>query len=149
MAFLIGIVAGLRTATAPAAVSWAVRLGWLDPGDSWASFLGTPIAVGAFSLFALVEYGLDLLPQTPSRRVPMQFGARIVSGGFCGAAIAAAGGSLIGSVIAGAAGAVVGTLGGSFLRSRIGKAIGRDWPVGLAEDAVAIAAAFLILSRHG
>ena len=28
---LIGIVAGLRAMTAPAAVSWAARLGWLEP----------------------------------------------------------------------------------------------------------------------
>jgi hypothetical protein len=30
----IGIVAGLRALTAPAAVSWAARLGWLNPHDS-------------------------------------------------------------------------------------------------------------------
>ena len=28
-ALLIGVVAGLRAMTAPAAVSWATRLGWL------------------------------------------------------------------------------------------------------------------------
>ena len=30
VAFLIGLVAGLRTMTAPTAVSWAARLGWLS-----------------------------------------------------------------------------------------------------------------------
>jgi hypothetical protein len=29
LAFLIGVIAGLRTMTAPAAVSWATHLGWL------------------------------------------------------------------------------------------------------------------------
>jgi len=29
LAFLIGVIAGLRALTAPAAVSWAARLGWL------------------------------------------------------------------------------------------------------------------------
>ena len=29
LALLIGVVAGLRTMTAPAAVSWAAYLGWL------------------------------------------------------------------------------------------------------------------------
>jgi uncharacterized membrane protein len=36
----IGIVAGLRALTAPAAVSWAARLGWLNPHDSLLSFMG-------------------------------------------------------------------------------------------------------------
>jgi len=29
LAFLLGAVAGLRSMTAPAAVAWAARLGWL------------------------------------------------------------------------------------------------------------------------
>ena len=29
LAFLIGVIAGLRALTAPAAVSWAARLGWI------------------------------------------------------------------------------------------------------------------------
>ena len=38
LALLIGIVAGLRAMTAPAAVSWAAYLGWINLGDSWFSF---------------------------------------------------------------------------------------------------------------
>ena len=42
LSILIGVVAGLRTFTAPTAVSWAARLGWLDlapthPSRSWAT----------------------------------------------------------------------------------------------------------------
>ncbi|MEX2296933.1 MAG: hypothetical protein WD715_05935 [Dongiaceae bacterium] len=33
--FLIGLIAGLRTMTAPAAVSWAAYLGWLPLDDGW------------------------------------------------------------------------------------------------------------------
>ena len=40
LALVIGIVAGLRAMTAPAAVSWAARLGWLDLSGSWLAFLG-------------------------------------------------------------------------------------------------------------
>ena len=40
LAFLIGVVAGLRAMTAPAAVSWAARLGWLN-------LQGTPLAFWA------------------------------------------------------------------------------------------------------
>lgn len=29
LAFLIGVVAGLRAMTSPAAISWAARFGWL------------------------------------------------------------------------------------------------------------------------
>jgi uncharacterized membrane protein len=39
----IGIVAGLRALTAPAAVSWAARLGWLNPHDSLLSFMGCSV----------------------------------------------------------------------------------------------------------
>jgi uncharacterized membrane protein len=145
MALLIGVVAGLRTATAPAAVSWAARLGWLNLGDSWAAFLAAAITPYIFTAFALVEYVVDLLPGTPSRKVPTQFGARIVSGGFCGAAIGTAGGALIFGLVAGVVGAVIGTLGGAAVRGLIAKNIGRDWPAALIEDAVAILGAFWIV----
>ena len=39
-AFLIGVVAGLRALTAPAAVSWAAHLGWLKLEGTWLAFLG-------------------------------------------------------------------------------------------------------------
>ena len=40
LALLIGVVAGLRAVTAPAAVSWAAALGWIPLADSWAAFMG-------------------------------------------------------------------------------------------------------------
>ncbi|HEY1434389.1 MAG TPA: DUF4126 domain-containing protein, partial [Thermoanaerobaculia bacterium] len=40
LAFLIGVVAGLRVMTAPAAVSWAARLGWLHLEGTPLAFLG-------------------------------------------------------------------------------------------------------------
>ena len=40
VALMVGIIAGLRAFTAPAAVSWAARLGWLPLGGTWAAFLG-------------------------------------------------------------------------------------------------------------
>ena len=43
LALLIGVVAGLRAMTAPAAVSWAAYLGWLPLADSWA-WLHGPLA---------------------------------------------------------------------------------------------------------
>ena len=40
LAILIGIIAGLRSMTAPAVVSWAARLGWIHLNSSWLAFLG-------------------------------------------------------------------------------------------------------------
>ena len=93
LALLIGVVAGLRTMTAPTAVSWAAQLGWLDLRDTWLAFLGYTWTPWTMSALAIAELVADQLPSTPSRTVPMQFGARIVSGALSGAAIGAATGS--------------------------------------------------------
>lgn len=147
LAFLIGVVAGLRTMTAPAAVSWAATLGWLPVSGNWASFLGYWLTPWIFTILALIEFVTDQLPGTPSRKVPRQFGARIVSGAFCGAAIGTAGGNLIGGLIAGVIGAVAGTLGGAEARTRLVAATGgKDLPIALLEDAVAVLLALWVVS---
>ena len=92
LALLIGVVAGLRTMTAPTAVSWAAQLGWLDLRGTWLAFLGYAWTPWIMSALAIAELVADQLPSTPSRTVPMQFGARIVSGALSGAAIGAASG---------------------------------------------------------
>jgi uncharacterized membrane protein len=145
LAFLIGGVAGLRAMVAPAAVSWAAYLGWLPLQDSALAFLGYAWTPWIFTIMALGELVTDQLPATPSRTVPAQFGARIVSGALCGAAIGATGGSLVGGLVAGVIGAVVGTLGGAAVRGRLAAAFGSDSPAALIEDAVAIIGAWLIV----
>jgi len=137
-ALLIGIVAGLRAFTAPAAVSWAAYLGWIDLSGSWASFMGATITPWIFTILAIIELITDQLPSTPSRKVPPQFIARVISGAFSGAVLGAVSGSWIGGLIAGAVGAVIGTLGGADLRGRLATAFGSDRPAALIEDAVAI-----------
>jgi uncharacterized membrane protein len=144
LALLIGVVAGLRTMTAPAAVSWAAHLGWLDLSGTWLAFLGGAWARWILTLLALVELVTDQLPSTPSRTVPVQFGARLVSGAVSGAAVGAAGGSWVGGLLAGVAGAVLGTLGGRAFRARLARAFGSDRPAALIEDAVAVGGALLI-----
>jgi uncharacterized membrane protein len=54
---------------------------------------------------------------------------------------------MVGGLVAGAVGAAVGTLGGAELRSRLAKAVGKDFPIALLEDAIAIGSAFFIVSR--
>ncbi len=148
LGFLIGVVAGLRSMTPLAAVSWAARLGSLHLENTGLAFLGYAVTPYIFSVLAVGELINDKLPKTPSRKAPLPFGARIVVGAFCGAALGLPAGSAITGAIAGAAGAIVGTLGGYEFRSRLVKATGgKDLPIALLEDAIAIAAAFWIVSR--
>jgi uncharacterized membrane protein len=148
LAFLIGVVVGLRSLTGPAAVSWAARLGWLHLENTWLAFLGFAAAPYILSLLALGELIADKLPNTPSRKAPMGFIFRIVSGAFCGAALGATSQSQVAAMLAGALGAVAGTLGGYEFRVRLVKATGgNDLPIALLEDAMAIGGAFFIVSR--
>ena len=94
--------------------------------------------------FALVELVIDQLPTTPSRTVPVAFGARMVTGALSGAAIGARNRAVVGGAVAGVAGAVVGTLGGHALRTRLAAAFGNDRPAAFLEDALAIGGALLI-----
>lgn len=158
LALLIGVVAGLRSMTAPAAVSWAARLGWLHLENTWLAFLGFSATPYVVSVLAFAELIADKLPKTPSRKAPVGFIARLVSGALCGAALGATsqpGGagvspasSLIGGLLAGVVGAVAGTLGGYEFRARLVRAIGgKDLPIALLEDAIAIGGAMLIVTR--
>jgi uncharacterized membrane protein len=145
LAFLIGVIAGLRSLTAPAVVSWAASLGWLHLENTGLAFLGYVRTRYLLSVLAIVELVADKLPKTPSRKAPASFAARLVTGGLCGAAFGAAGPSRIGGLLAGVVGSVVGTLGGHEFRVRLVKAIGgNDLPIALLEDVIAIGGALLI-----
>jgi uncharacterized membrane protein len=145
LALLIGVVAGMRAMTAPAAVSWAARLGPLDLSGTWLAFLGAAWTPWILTAVAGAELISDQLPSTPSRTVPVQFGTRLVMGAICGAAITAAGGSMLPGAIAGAVGAVAGTLGGRAVRARLAARLGSDRPAALVEDALAIGGALVIM----
>ncbi|MCB5203624.1 DUF4126 family protein [Neorhizobium sp. T786] len=145
LAFLIGIIAGLRAMTAPAAVSWGAYLGFLGLTGTWLSFLGSIWSVMILTFLAVGELITDQLPSTPSRKVPMQFGARIASGALAGAAIGAGFGQWQGALAAGVVGAIAGTLGGAALRSTMAKAFGRDTPAAFIEDAIAVIGAWVII----
>ena len=146
LSILIGIIAGLRAMTAPAAVSWAARLGSLNLAPTSLAFLGYAFTPWILTALALGELVTDQLPTTPSRTVPVQFGTRILSGGLSGGAVGAASGQLVVGVIGGAIGAVIGTLGGRAIRARLAASFGRDRPAALIEDAVAIGGALAIVS---
>ena len=143
--FLAGVAAGSRVFVVLAATSWAARLGYLALGGSWLAFMGYAWTPWIFTLLAVVEMVTDQLPSTPSRKVPMQFGARIVSGALSGATLGASGGSWIVGLIAGVIGAVIGTYGGAELRARMAEAFGSDTPAAFIEDAGAIILGLIVV----
>ena len=148
IALCLGFVAGLRALTPVAAVSWAARLGILKLSGTWLAFLGSSWAPWLFSVLALAEIANDKLPQTPSRKVPAQFATRLITGAFAGYAAAMPNGSGYLGLLAGAIGAVAGTLIGAAARGALVKAIGgKDLPIALLEDCIAVGGAAILVSR--
>jgi uncharacterized membrane protein len=149
LAFLIGVVAGLRSLTAPAVLAWAAHHNWLNLHNTPLSFMTSTVAVAIFLLLAIGELIADQLPSTPSRTKPPGLIARIVLGGLCGAGIAAAGSQSLGlGAVLGIVGALAGTFGGYQARSGLGKALKvPDIVIAILEDIVAIGGGLLIVSR--
>ncbi len=120
VAFLFGIVAGLRTFTGEA-VFFGLRGG---------------VAGIGFPILALIEFAMDALPQTPARTATGSVIVRCVSGAFMGWVVARVPGAIVGVL-----GALIGTFGGYR---------GRMWlilkagaiPAAIIEDIIAIALAF-------
>ncbi|BAY73947.1 hypothetical protein NIES25_03550 [Nostoc linckia NIES-25] len=130
-AFFLGLVAGLRSLTAPAAL-------FLARGG----IIGIVLAV-----LAVGELIADMLPQIPSRTSPPALIARILSGGIVGWLVSGANSSfaIVGALF-GVVGALVGTYGGRAARIAAIEKIG-SIPAALAEDVVAIALAAFIVTR--
>ncbi len=145
-ALLLGVIAGLRALTPIAAVSWAASLGVLSLIGTPLALLGAAITPWIVTLIAIGEIVNDKLPNTPSRKVPVQFGARLLTGGLAGGAVGLSMGAPLPGVVLGVAGALLGTLGGAWARGRLAAAFGRDLPAALVEDLVAIAGAGLIVA---
>lgn len=141
LALLIGVVAGLRTFTAPAVMAWAALLQWINLDGTWASWLGHWVTVAILTILAVAELVSDQMPAMPSRKTAPQFLARLVTGAFAGAVLGTAWGYNWGGLGAGMIGAVIGTIGGYEVRTRMVAANGgRDRPVALGEDVVAVIA---------
>jgi uncharacterized membrane protein len=149
LAFIIGVVAGLRSFTAPAAVCWAAFLGWLHLEGSKLSFLGTTAAVYVSSLLALGELVLDKQKWIAARTKPGPLIDRIIMGAVSGAAFCiSTGQSIPAGAVIGGLGALVGTYGGYQARHRIVEnRKAPDIAVALVEDVVAVGGAWLVVSR--
>jgi uncharacterized membrane protein len=149
LAFCIGIVAGLRSLTAPAVVAWAARLGWVNLSASPLAFMGSAWAVGILTLLALIELVADQLPTTPARTTAVPLGARIVTGLLTGACVGiAGGGSLWLGALLGAVGGIAGAFGGYRARVGLVRALHvPDFAIAIPEDLIAIGFGLLIVSR--
>ncbi len=144
----IGVVAGLRSLTAPAVVSWAALLGWLNLDGSPLAFMGSAAAVAIFSLLAVAEYVGDVLPKTPARTKPGPLIARIVTGGLSGACLCApANQSLPAGAVLGGIGGVIGAFSGYEARKRLVSGLKvKDVLIAIPEDLVALGFACFLVS---
>ena len=147
LAFLAGVVAGLRSMMPLAAVSWLAHAGWLPVRNTWLGFLGFAATPYVLSVLAAGELVTDKLPKTPSRKAPVPFAGRVLSGAISGAALGLSSGSPWAGAFAGALGGVAGTLGGYEFRARLARSTGRDLTAALIEDAAALFIMALIVAR--
>jgi uncharacterized membrane protein len=149
LAFGIGVVAGLRSMTAPAIVSWMAHLHGDRLQPSRFGFMASTPALVVFTLGAIAELVADKLPKTPNRTAPVPLAARILMGGLCGAALCAfRGGSATVGAVAGALGGVAGAFGGYQVRKRAVQGLHvPDFAIAASEDVVAVVAAILLSSQ--
>jgi uncharacterized membrane protein len=147
LALGIGIVAGLRSLTAPAVVAWGAHLSWLNLQGSPLAFIGSTAAVAILSVLAIGELIADKLPMIPKRTAPAPLMARVVTGGLCGACLCAAvGKSLLAGTLLGGIGGIVGAFLGYGIRRRLDLHI-KDLVVAVCEDLVAVGLALFLVSR--
>jgi uncharacterized membrane protein len=136
--------------TAPAAVSWAAHLGWIDLSQTPLAFLGYAVTAYVLTLLAIGELIADKLPKTPSRKSPPGFIARIGFGTFCGYALSLGiGQSGVAGAVLGLIGAIAGTLGGYEARARLVRKLNvPDYVIALLEDAVAIVVGLFVVHHN-
>ena len=143
--FGIGVVAGLRSMTALAALGWAgalgrARLDWLPSG---------PAPRGLATAAAVAEMAGDKMPFAPDRRIAPSVLVRLALGAAGGAALAGPGARPRDAALAGMAGAVFGTWIGRLARGANTRS-GADWARALTEDALAAGlATALVRAQEG
>jgi uncharacterized membrane protein len=149
LALGIGVVAGLRSLTAPAVVAWAAHIGWINLHHSALAFMGSVWAVAIFTVLALVEFVSDQLPSTPARTSAVGLSARIVTGALTGACLALAGGATVWlGALAGAVGGIAGAFGGYHARVGLVRVLRvPDFAIAIPEDLIAIGLGLFLASR--
>lgn len=140
-AFGIGVVAGMRSLTACAALTWAAS----DRRTRGTLIPAGPVARGVATAAALAEMAGDKMPFAPDRRIPPSFALRLAIGAIGGGALAGRHGSPMRGALAGGVGAVAGTLLGRAARGADAQTTpGRVR--GVVEDVAAIGLAALVVA---
>ncbi|WP_214070769.1 DUF4126 family protein [Mucilaginibacter sp. dw_454] len=139
----IGLLAGMRSASAPAITSYILSHHKSKVfGKSRLGFLQSNTVANGLKYMALAEFIGDKLPTAPDRIKPVVLSARCISGALAGAGIlkAAGGNAWVGALIGGTA-AVASTFGSFFLRKATVKTSGIIDPIiGALEDALVVGA---------
>jgi uncharacterized membrane protein len=148
LAFVIGVLNGLRSFTPPAAAAWAAHLRWIKLQGALALIGSVPV-VAIFTLLAAFELVADKMPWIPDRITTMSLVARGVMGALTGACVAAAGGQWAGiGAACGVGGSMAGAFAGYHARMRSAKALGvPDIYVALVEDLICVAGALWVVTR--
>jgi uncharacterized membrane protein len=132
---------------APAIVSWFARENLLAIGSTYLALMSYTITAISFTLLAVFELIVDKLPKTPSRKQPLSFAVRILTGSLVGATVAASADKIVLGIVCGALGAVVGTLGGAAARAKLAVVFGRDYRAAVLEDLVGIGIALFAILK--
>src|SRR5262245_8681319 len=148
LAFVIGVLNGLRSLTPPAAVAWAAYLRWIKLQRPL-SVIGSYPVVVLFTLMAAFELIADKMPWIPNRTSPMSLIARVVMGALTGACVASAGGQWAGIGAAwGVAGSLVGAFAGYQARKRSVAALRvPDIYIAVVEDLICVGGALWVVTR--
>ncbi|HVG26494.1 MAG TPA: hypothetical protein VM865_02725 [Acidobacteriaceae bacterium] len=147
MILLLGVVTGMRSMTAIAALCWAGWMG-LVPEHGWAIWITYLVSAIIFTACALGEYVADTLPKTPSRTAPGPAIVRLIIGGLIGALVATAiYEPVAGGIILGSLGALIGTWGGYWMRMTAARMFGRDLPAAILESLSALVLAVVAIER--
>jgi uncharacterized membrane protein len=148
LAFVIGVLNGLRSFTPPAATAWATHLSWIKLQGALALIGSVPV-VAILTLLAAFELVADKMPWIPDRTTTMSLAARGVLGALTGACVATAGGQWAGiGAACGVAGAMAGAFAGYHARIRSAKAlVVPDIYVALVEDLICVGGALWVVTR--
>ncbi|GAA4102484.1 DUF4126 family protein [Mucilaginibacter panaciglaebae] len=112
----VGLLAGMRSASAPAITSYILsHHKSKDLDKSGLSFMQTNIIAKVLKYMAIAEFVGDKLPAAPDRIKPVAIAARCVSGALAGAGIfkASGGNAWLGALLGGST-AIVSTFGSFF-----------------------------------
>ncbi len=141
--FLMGLVGGQRAMTPLAVVSVAAARGRLPADNGAPGIIAHPVAAGAAVALAAAELAGDKMASAPDRIIPVGLAGRFATSAIAGAALARSRDRLLGAAVGGAT-AVAASYPGWRARTATMPRFGQT-PTGLAEDALVITAAIVIL----